>query len=169
MYSGGMEQADAVILDFHAEATSEKQALAWYLDGRVAAVVGTHTHVQTADEQIFPGGTAFLCDAGFTGPHESCLGRDIQPIIERFIRLAHRPQLAAFPHQNLYRSLEIFPGFVRPRREPQTPWLPIPVLADRWQKVQKAVDRPPVGPGPAMTGYSTRTRRCFRASILFRP
>jgi calcineurin-like phosphoesterase len=69
----------------HAEATSEKIAIARMLDGQVSAVVGTHTHVQTADEQIFPGGTAFLCDAGFTGPHESCLGRDIQPIIERFI------------------------------------------------------------------------------------
>lgn len=55
------------------------------LDGRVSAVVGTHTHVQTADEQIFPGGTAFLCDAGFTGPHDSVLGREIEPVIERFL------------------------------------------------------------------------------------
>lgn len=74
-----------IFVDMHAEATSEKIAIARMLDGQVSAVVGTHTHVQTADEQIFPGGTAFLCDAGFTGPHESCLGRDIQPIIERFI------------------------------------------------------------------------------------
>ena len=74
-----------IFVDMHAEATSEKIALARMLDGQVSAVVGTHTHVQTADEQIFPGGTAFLCDAGFTGPHESCLGRDIQPIIERFL------------------------------------------------------------------------------------
>ena len=74
-----------IFIDFHAEATSEKVALARMLDGRVSAVVGTHTHVQTADEQIFPGGTAFLCDAGFTGPHESVIGRDIEPIIRRFM------------------------------------------------------------------------------------
>jgi metallophosphoesterase (TIGR00282 family) len=74
-----------IFIDFHAEATSEKVALARMLDGRVSAVVGTHTHVQTADEQIFPGGTAFLCDAGFTGPHESVIGREIEPIIRRFM------------------------------------------------------------------------------------
>jgi len=74
-----------IFVDFHAEATSEKVALARMLDGRVSAVVGTHTHVQTADEQIFPGGTAFLCDAGFTGPHESVIGREIEPIIRRFM------------------------------------------------------------------------------------
>jgi len=55
------------------------------LDGKVSAVVGTHTHVQTADEQIFPGGTAYLSDAGFTGPHESVLGREIEPVIKRFL------------------------------------------------------------------------------------
>jgi metallophosphoesterase (TIGR00282 family) len=80
----------AVFVDFHAEATSEKIALARFLDGKVSAVVGTHTHVQTADEQIFPGGTAFLCDAGFTGPHESVIGREIEPIIQRF--LTNMPQ-----------------------------------------------------------------------------
>jgi hypothetical protein len=74
----------------HAEATSEKIAIARMLDGRVSAVVGTHTHVQTADEQIFPGGTAYLSDAGFTGPHESVLGREIEPVIERF--RANTPQ-----------------------------------------------------------------------------
>lgn len=74
-----------IFIDFHAEATSEKVALARMLDGRVSAVVGTHTHVQTADEQIFPGGTAFLCDGGFTGPHESVIGREIEPIIVRFM------------------------------------------------------------------------------------
>lgn len=74
-----------IFIDFHAEATSEKVALARMLDGRVSAVVGTHTHVQTADEQIFPGGTAFLCDAGFTGPHESVIGREIEPIVRRFL------------------------------------------------------------------------------------
>ncbi len=74
-----------IFVDMHAETTSEKIALGRFLDGRVTAVVGSHTHVQTADETIFPGGTAFLCDAGMTGPHESILGREIQPIIERFL------------------------------------------------------------------------------------
>src|SRR5439155_2344900 len=69
---------------------SEKVALARMFDGRVSAVIGTHTHVQTADEQIFPGGTAFLCDAGFTGPHESVIGREIEPVVKRF--LTNQPQ-----------------------------------------------------------------------------
>ncbi|HEY3915743.1 MAG TPA: TIGR00282 family metallophosphoesterase [Verrucomicrobiae bacterium] len=73
-----------IFIDMHAEATSEKIALARMVDGQVSAVIGTHTHVQTADEQIFPGGTAYLTDAGFTGPHESVLGREIEPIIQRF-------------------------------------------------------------------------------------
>lgn len=79
------ERTKIIFVDFHAEATSEKIAFARMLDGQVSAVVGTHTHVQTADEQIFPGGTAYLTDAGFTGPHESVLGRDIEPIIRRFL------------------------------------------------------------------------------------
>lgn len=83
--AGIKAQAGVVFVDMHAEATSEKIALARMLDGQASAVVGTHTHVQTADEQIFPGGTAFLCDAGFTGGHESVLGREIPPIIERFL------------------------------------------------------------------------------------
>jgi calcineurin-like phosphoesterase len=77
-------------VDFHAEATSEKVAMVRMLDGKISALIGTHTHVQTADEQIFPGGTAFLCDAGFTGPHESVIGREIEPIIKRF--LTNQPQ-----------------------------------------------------------------------------
>lgn len=84
-------QARVILVDFHAEATSEKIALARMLDGQVTAVIGTHTHVQTADEQIFPGGTAFLCDAGFTGSHESVLGREIEPVISRFLtNMPHR-------------------------------------------------------------------------------
>lgn len=79
-----------IFVDFHAEATSEKIAMARMLDGKISALIGTHTHVQTADEQIFPGGTAFLCDAGFTGPHESVIGREIEPIIKRF--LTNQPQ-----------------------------------------------------------------------------
>ena len=78
------QHANIIFVDFHAEATSEKIAFARMLDGQVSAVVGTHTHVQTADEQIFPGGTAYLTDAGFTGPHESVLGREIQPVLQRF-------------------------------------------------------------------------------------
>ena len=78
------EETPIIFVDVHAETTSEKVAMGRFLDGRVSAVVGTHTHVQTADEQVFPGGTAFLCDAGFCGPSESCLGRDIQAIIGRF-------------------------------------------------------------------------------------
>jgi len=74
-----------IFADFHAEATSEKIAFARFLDGQVSAVVGTHTHVQTADEQIFPGGTAYLTDAGFTGPHKSVLGREIEPVVKRFL------------------------------------------------------------------------------------
>lgn len=77
-------QTKIILVDVHAEATSEKIALARLMDGKASAVIGTHTHVQTADEQILPGGTAFLCDAGFTGPHESVLGREIEPVIRRF-------------------------------------------------------------------------------------
>jgi metallophosphoesterase (TIGR00282 family) len=79
------EQTKIIFVDFHAEATSEKIAFARFLDGQVSAVVGTHTHVQTADEQIFPGGTAYLTDAGYTGPHESVLGREIEPVIKKFL------------------------------------------------------------------------------------
>lgn len=71
-------------IDFHAEATSEKQILGRYLDGKVSAVLGTHTHVATADEQIFPNGTAFQCDVGMTGPFESIIGRKIECVIDNF-------------------------------------------------------------------------------------
>ena len=79
------EKTPVIFVDFHAEATSEKIAMGRFLDGKVSAVVGTHTHVQTADEQIFPGGTAFLCDVGFTGAHESVIGRRIEPVLKRFV------------------------------------------------------------------------------------
>src|SRR5882757_7001771 len=79
------EETPVIFVDCHAETTSEKIAMGRFLDGRVSAVVGTHTHTQTADEQVFPGGTAFLCDAGMCGPEESCLGREIQPIVQRFL------------------------------------------------------------------------------------
>ncbi len=74
-----------IIVDVHGETTSEKIAMGRFLDGKVSAVIGTHTHVQTADEQIFPGGTAFLCDAGMCGPINSILGRAVDPIMNRFI------------------------------------------------------------------------------------
>jgi hypothetical protein len=73
------------IVDMHAEATSEKVAMGWYLDGRVSAVVGTHTHVQTADERVLPGGTAYITDAGMTGPFDSVIGIEKQAIINRFL------------------------------------------------------------------------------------
>jgi len=79
------QRARVVFVDFHAEATSEKAAMGWHLDGKVAAVVGTHTHVQTADERILPKGTAFLTDAGMTGPHDSIIGVEIEPALGRFL------------------------------------------------------------------------------------
>ncbi len=74
-----------VVVDFHAEATSEKIAMGWYLDGKVSAVIGTHTHVQTADERILPGGTAYITDAGMTGPHDSIIGSDKDAVLARFL------------------------------------------------------------------------------------
>ena len=78
-------QADAILVEIHAEATSEKQALGWHLDGRVTAVLGTHTHVPTADACVLPKGTAFMCDVGMTGPYASVLGREVAPVISRFV------------------------------------------------------------------------------------
>lgn len=79
------QRARIVFVDFHAEATSEKIAMGWHLDGRVTAVVGTHTHVQTADERILPRGTAYLTDVGMTGPHDSIIGVEVQPALSRFL------------------------------------------------------------------------------------
>ena len=78
-----------IIVDFHAEATAEKQAIAWYFDGKVSAVIGTHTHVQTADERILPNGTAYITDAGMTGPSDSIIGMDIEKAIQRFMMQSH--------------------------------------------------------------------------------
>jgi 2',3'-cyclic-nucleotide 2'-phosphodiesterase len=78
-------ETPVIVVDVHGETTSEKIALGRFLDGKVSAVLGTHTHVQTADEQIFPGGTAFLCDAGMCGPVNSIIGRAVEPIVQRFI------------------------------------------------------------------------------------
>jgi len=74
-----------VFVDFHAEATSEKIAMGWHLDGRATAVIGTHTHVQTADERILPKGTAYLTDVGMTGPHDSIIGVEVEPALNRFL------------------------------------------------------------------------------------
>jgi metallophosphoesterase (TIGR00282 family) len=78
-------QVKITLVDMHAEATSEKQALGWYLDGRISALVGTHTHVQTADEKILPEGTAYITDVGMTGPYESVIGIEKEQIIQRFL------------------------------------------------------------------------------------
>ena len=74
-----------MFVDFHAERTSEKQALAYYLDGRVSVVVGTHTHIQTADEKILPKGTAYITDGGMTGPHDSIIGMKHDAAVKRFL------------------------------------------------------------------------------------
>ncbi|HZM91202.1 MAG TPA: TIGR00282 family metallophosphoesterase, partial [Blastocatellia bacterium] len=79
-------RASVIIVDHHAEATSEKLAMGRYLDGRVSVVVGTHTHVQTADEQILPGGTGYITDLGMTGPYDSVIGVESQLVIARFVR-----------------------------------------------------------------------------------
>jgi metallophosphoesterase (TIGR00282 family) len=89
------KEARVVIIDFHAEATSEKAALAWHLDGKVSAVLGTHTHVQTADERVLPGGTAFMTDVGMTGPSDSVIGVRKEDAISRF--LTQRPHKFEIP------------------------------------------------------------------------
>src|SRR5206468_1041655 len=80
-------QCRVVVVDFHAETTAEKVALGWYLDGRASAVIGTHTHVQTADERVLPQGTAFVCDAGMTGGFDSVIGMDRHVAVRRFLTL----------------------------------------------------------------------------------
>ncbi|MGO8672445.1 MAG: TIGR00282 family metallophosphoesterase [Capsulimonadaceae bacterium] len=89
-------RASVSLIDFHAEATSEKMALGYYLDGRVGAVVGTHTHVQTADERILPNGTAYITDVGMVGPQQSVIGMDAEGVVEKFVTLMpRRYQVAA--------------------------------------------------------------------------
>ena len=93
-------ETPVVLVDFHAEATSEKIAMGRYLDGRVSAVIGTHTHVQTADERILPGGTAYLTDVGMTGPRESVIGTEPSIVIGRFLsRMPARFEIAKGPWQ----------------------------------------------------------------------
>jgi 2',3'-cyclic-nucleotide 2'-phosphodiesterase len=81
------KQTNIIIVDIHAEATSEKIAMGWYLDGKVSGVLGTHTHIQTADERILPQGTAYLTDTGMTGPYDSVIGRRVEDVLERFLTL----------------------------------------------------------------------------------
>ena len=89
-----------IFVDFHAEATSEKQAMGWYLDGRISAMVGTHTHVQTADERILPHGTGYLTDAGMCGPSDGILGMDREAVIKKFLtQLPVRFEVASGPTQ----------------------------------------------------------------------
>ena len=90
----GLEQltdAQIILVDFHAEATSEKRAMGFFLDGRVSAVVGTHTHIQTGDEQILPEGTAYMTDIGMTGPHDSIIGVRKELILDKFVNGMPRP------------------------------------------------------------------------------
>jgi metallophosphoesterase (TIGR00282 family) len=93
------KEVKVILVDMHAEATSEKQAMGWFLDGRVSAVVGTHTHVQTADERILPDGTGYITDAGMTGPVDSVIGMKKEIILERF--LTQRPQPFKVAAQNI--------------------------------------------------------------------
>ena len=90
------ERAKIIFVDFHAEATSEKQGMGWYLDGRVTAVIGTHTHVPTTDTRVLPGGTAFQSDAGMTGCYHSIIGMDVNKSIKRFVdTVPERMEVAA--------------------------------------------------------------------------
>jgi metallophosphoesterase (TIGR00282 family) len=110
-------QADAIIVEVHAEATSEKQALGWYLDGRVTAVLGTHTHVATADAQILPKGTAFMCDVGMTGPYASVLGRAIEPVVGKFVDgMPRRFEVATEDVRLSGALIEIGPSMARAQR-----------------------------------------------------
>lgn len=97
---GVRERARVIVVDFHAEATSEKIAMGWFLDGRVSALIGTHTHVQTADERILPKGTAYITDVGMTGPRDGVIGMDRDRILERFLTgLPVRFEVASGPAQ----------------------------------------------------------------------
>ena len=108
--------ADAVIVDMHAEATSEKQAMGWYLNGRVAAVVGTHTHVQTADERILPDGTATIADIGMTGPRDGIIGGKREAALRRFLTgVPARIEVADGDAQFCAVALEIDPASGRAR------------------------------------------------------
>ena len=110
------EDVRVILVDFHAEATSEKVALGWHLDGKVSAVIGTHTHIQTADERILPGGTAYITDAGMTGPADSVIGIKREIVLEKFLsNLPRRMEAAAGPEtlQGLEEALDAVQEAVR--------------------------------------------------------
>ena len=110
-------QADAIVVEIHAEATSEKQALGWHLDGRVTAVLGTHTHVPTADACVLPKGTAFMCDVGMTGPYASVLGRETAPVISKFMDgMPRRFEVATGDVRMSAALVEIDPAMARATR-----------------------------------------------------
>jgi len=88
-------ETNIILIDFHAEATAEKYALAWFLDGKVSGIIGTHTHVQTADERILPGGTAYITDVGMTGAFDSVIGMKKEVAIQRFLQQTPRKYLIA--------------------------------------------------------------------------
>jgi metallophosphoesterase (TIGR00282 family) len=92
MLQDALKSVRMIVVDFHAEASSEKQALAWHFDGRISALIGTHTHVPTADERILPSGTACLTDVGLTGPYHSVIGMEPAAAISRFIRKDSNPR-----------------------------------------------------------------------------
>ncbi len=138
------EQTKVILVDFHAEATAEKQAMGFYLDGRVSAVLGTHTHVQTADERILPKGTAYLTDVGMTGPYDSCVGLRTDVALKRFtLGTPHRYETAkddlkisgavvtVDPDTGLATKIErfVFPDFDRERTQPviEIPAAEVPV------------------------------------------
>ncbi len=108
--------ADAIVVDFHGEATSEKQAMGFFCDGRASLVVGTHTHVPTADQRILPGGTAFMTDVGMTGDFDSVIGMAKDEPLQRFLRRSRRPASSRRPARR--RSA---PSRSRPIRRPGLP------------------------------------------------
>lgn len=119
------DEVNVLLVDFHAETTSEKQALGWYVDGRASAVIGTHTHVQTADERILPGGTAYLTDVGMTGPINGVLGVDTGLVIEKFLtQMPVRFELARGPSLLMAALLDLDDSTGRARRilRLQEPW-----------------------------------------------
>jgi metallophosphoesterase (TIGR00282 family) len=93
------------IVEFHAEATSEKMAAAWYLDGRASCIFGTHTHIPTADDRIFPKGTAYISDLGMTGSYDSVIGRRAEPVLHKFLTSMHAPFTVAEENVHLCGAL----------------------------------------------------------------
>jgi len=133
MLEGPLREAQAVLVEIHAEATSEKAAMGWFLDGRVAAVVGSHTHVQTADERVLPGGTAYLTDLGMAGPRDSVIGCRTDAILGRFLTL--RPARHTVAEGNVWLSgalieVEESTGRARSIRRLNLPWAGIPAPPD---------------------------------------